>query len=89
MNPADIHARPLPRNVHAVVIEQANAWYVGKVSSVEAYRAIDQVALSAFNWFPGILDRTREEFDRQVARRIDADVDGWSANDDTTPTTRF
>lgn len=82
MNPSDIHARALPSVVWAEVIARADDFYVGRLSSVEAYQAIDRVAMSAWNWFPGIIDRTREEFDRQLDRRIDADVDGWAREDD-------
>jgi hypothetical protein len=77
MNPADIHARPLPGNVHAIVNEMADAVYDGKLNTQQAFNHIDQVAMSTWNWFPGILNRTREEFDRHLDRRIDAEMEGW------------
>ena len=61
--------------VTTVVREQADAFYEGRVSSVEAFAAIDQVADSAFNWYPGILNDVREAFDLRVQANIDRDVD--------------
>jgi hypothetical protein len=58
-----------------VVRQQADAFYEGTASSVEAFAAIDAVANNAWNWYPAILNDTRQAFDLRVAANIDRDVD--------------
>lgn len=58
-----------------VVREQADAFYEGTKSSVEAFTAIDFVSSSAWNWYPNIVNDTRQAFDLRVTANIDRDVD--------------
>lgn len=57
-----------------VTNEQADAFYEGRVSSAEAFAAIDRVSGSAWNWYPGVLNDTREHFQARVDFRLDADL---------------
>lgn len=68
----------LPENVVRNVAEQAVAFYLGNVSSVEAYANIDGVTLS---WVheARTLNETRALFDALVTYMIDFDVDTWGA----------
>lgn len=63
-----------------VVREAADAYYDGRMSSQEAYATIDRVANSAWNWYNGVLNETRQAFDKRIGERIDADVDSWGDN---------
>lgn len=57
--------------VHA----NARAYYEGRLSSDEAFRAIDVVAQSVFNYYPSVTNETRELFDNLVEAFISEDVD--------------
>lgn len=61
--------------VATTVREQADAFYEGRVSSVEAYAAIDRVALHWANDYPGVVNDTRQAFDLRVSQNIDRDWD--------------
>jgi hypothetical protein len=61
--------------VSKIVRDSAAAFYEGRVNSAEAYAAIDRVANSAWNWYDGVLNDTREAFDNLVDEFISADVD--------------
>lgn len=68
----------IPSNVRPMVAEQANAFYEGDVSSVEAFQVINTVARSAWNYYDGIFSDTHALFAELVDERIDADVDSWA-----------
>lgn len=68
----------IPKNVYAVVIDQADAFYEGKVSSVEAFRVINAAARSAWNYYDGIFNDTHAAFATRVDCRIEADIAGWT-----------
>jgi hypothetical protein len=54
---------------------QSRAFYEGIASSAEAYAAIDRVAYHFSNYYTGVLNETRELFDRLVDSYISEDVD--------------
>lgn len=59
---------------HIVILEQANRFYAGEASSLDAFRAIDAIANSTWNWYPGVLNDTRALFDHHVSELITTDL---------------
>lgn len=57
------------------VHENSRAFYEGSKSSAEAFCAIDTVAGSVWNYYPGIINETRVLFDSLIESYISEDVD--------------
>src|SRR5262245_52342192 len=68
----------IPQHIRNLTVAQADAFYEGEVSSVEAFAVINAAARSAWNYYDGISRDTHDLFDEQVGRRIDADADSWA-----------
>jgi hypothetical protein len=68
----------IPSNIQRLTIEQADAFYVGTISSADAFAVINRAARSARNYYDAIFKDTHALFAEHVDARIDADVDSWA-----------
>jgi hypothetical protein len=67
----------IPAHIERLTVEQADAFYDARVSSVEAFAVINRAARSAWNYYDGIFTDTHRLFDARVYARISADIATW------------